>query len=41
MFIIDEEDTRRSKSGMMFSSSDRAAFFLRFDRDQLFFIYSR
>jgi hypothetical protein len=25
LFIIDEEDTRRFKSGMRFSSSDRAA----------------
>jgi hypothetical protein len=33
LFIIDEEDTRRFKIGMIFSSSDRAAFSLRFDRD--------
>jgi hypothetical protein len=41
LFIIDEEDTyvgtRRFKSGMMFSSSDRVALSLRFDRDSLFF----
>jgi hypothetical protein len=37
LFIIDEEDTRRFKSGMMFSSSDRATLSLRFDRDSLFF----
>jgi CCR4-NOT transcriptional regulation complex NOT5 subunit len=40
---VDDEDTRRFKSGMMFSSSDRAALSLRFDRDSLFFLlrYSR
>jgi hypothetical protein len=37
LFMIDEEDTRRFKSGIMFSSSDRATLSLRFDRDSLFF----
>jgi hypothetical protein len=37
LFIIDEEDTRRFKSGIMFSSSDRATLSLRFNRDSLFF----
>jgi hypothetical protein len=36
LFIVDEEDTRGFKSGMI-SSSDRATLSLRFDRDNDFF----